>query len=697
MKKFLLGLVVFVILIAAVVALLPMLVPASAYKSKIETAASEAFGRDVTFGDDLSFKIFPQAAFRVSDLEIANAEGFDGPYLAKIKQADIGVKIAPLLSRNVEINRFVLEEPDLILTKRKDGAVNWAIGGGGSEATGGDGGAPQNVVRELSLGDVRIANGRATYTDETAGQTFRLTDMNLKARLESLEKPLTLDGDLKFQDAPASADIVITTLGAMMRNEEAKMLIELTLADASAGADLNILTGDAVSWRGPITINAPDLPALARLFDVALEEAPGFDNLALDGQAVGGPTKIALSGAEITFDKINADGDLTLDWSGAKPKAVGAISTSLLDLRPYMPPPAETSGGFPAWSEAKMDFTSLRNIDANLDIAADKILLNAMKIDRSQMKLTIANGRMVADIPEIAMYGGAGSGRLVVNARSATPSFSGNFDLGAVQAQPLSLDMLKTDRLLGIGQMKINFTAAGASQAAIMNSIDGDGGFDLADGAIKGLNIAKMARAAASLQGGLNPAALASVITEARGDDQTTDFSKFLCNFDIKNGLMTLPTINLDGPYLTMTGSGTINLPAQTIDLRLSPRASTSVDGTEGRSIAIPLRVGGTFSKPSYGLDAESLVKDRVESGVRDLIGGALGGGDSENGEDEDPASAVLKGLIGGRGAPKEEGAETADEPTAEEEIANEAINLIFGGSRKKDQEKQEEEPDPQN
>ena len=712
MKKILLGLIFLVLLLVAVAFLAPMLVPASAYKDQLETAAAKAIGRPVTFGDDLSFKIFPQAAFRVSNLEIANPEGYNDPYLAKIGQADIGVRIVPLFNKTVEINQFVLREPDLILVRRADGSVNWNLAAGGQPAAETNTQSATNPLRELSLGDVRIIDGKATYKDLGANQSYDLGAINMVANLDSLEKPLTLDGDFTFQGAPSRANIILTTLGGILRQEEANLKIDVAFADASAGADLSVKTGETLTWRGPVRMNAPDLPAFAKLFDVALEDAPGFDRFSVNGQAIGSASNVRFAGTEISFDAINAQGDLLLDWSGAKPKATGSLSTSSLDLRPYMPPPAETSAGFPAWSEAKMDFTSLRNVDADLDIVADKILMNSLNIDSSRMKLGIANGRMVADIPEISMYGGTGSGRVVVNARSGTPSFSGDFDLGAVQAQPLSLDMLKTDRLLGIGQVNINFTASGTSQAAIMRTLDGSGGFDLADGAIKGLNLVKVARAATTLQsGGINPAAIASLISDASSADEATDYSQFLCKFNIADGLLSIPTITLNGPFLTMTGTGTLNLPNQTIDLRLSPRASTTSDGSGGRSVAVPLRVSGTFGAPKYGIDAESLVRDRVESGVRNIIGGALGGGsdndaeDAEDGEEESTGEAILKGLFGrddsgssqveSETAP-DNGQDNGNEPSIEEQAAGRALDLIFGTSSSGEDESSDEEADPQ-
>ncbi|MEM8771570.1 MAG: AsmA family protein [Pseudomonadota bacterium] len=685
---FILLAIVGIILAALIVA--PGLIPAATYKERIETAATSALGRQVTIGDDISIRIFPQTSFKANNLAIANAEGFEGETLARVANADIGVKLFPLFSGAVIIDRFVLIEPEITLARKANGDVNWNLTTNDTveELPADD--TPQDSgssVRDISLGDVRIVDGKATFTDGAAKKTYALDDIDIAVRLTSLNEPLEVDGNLVFQNAPANIDLVLTTLDKVMKGETADLKMDLKLGDTQIGVDLDITNGEALRYVGPVNFNAPDLPAFAALAGTELADAPGFDRLSFEGDVDGGPTAIRVANAMIGFDEIEAQGALDLNWSGARPKAGGVLSTDLLDLRPYMPPPAQSAEGFPEWSNAPMDLTALRNVDADFDISTDQILLNDLKIDESRLKLAIENGRMTADIPELSMYGGQGSGRIVVNARGQTPSFAGNFDMGAVQAQPMTLDLMKHDNLLGLGSFKLDFTASGASQAAIMSSIDGSGGFDLADGALKGVNIQKITQAAASLtQGGINPAALANAVATARGPREETDFSEFLSNFSIENGLINAPTISLTGPYLTMDGRGQINLAAQTIDLRLAPKAATSADGQTGRSIAVPVRVGGTFAKPTIGVDGEALAKAFLQNN----LGGFLGGGAAAT--PEDAARNAIQGILGGGKSSEKDGEKT--DASAEEELLNQGLNALFGRKKSKEDEKVDNDKD---
>ena len=714
MSRILFFLVAIIAVILAVLVFAPGIVPTAAFKPRIEAAASNAMGREVTIGDELSFKLLPRAAFHVEELTIANADGFEGDYLVKVAEADIGVNLFKLLSDSVEVDRFILTEPEINLARTATGAVNWNLAEGGAPAdtTEAEQSAGNRTFRDVRLGDVRIINGKAQFRDGDANKTYAASDINLGILLKSLNEPLEVEGDMVFQGEPTKVDIVLTNLSNMMAKEPSNLKLDMTIGKTTAGADLTVETKNDLRYSGPIDFNAPDLPAFASLVGTALADAPGFDRLAFSGEVDGGGDALRLSGANISFDDITADGTLNLDWSGAKPKAGGVLSTDKLDLRPYMPPPAQSQTGFPEWSTAEMDFTSLRNVDAEFDISTDAIFLNDLEIGESRLKMRVENGRMTADIPELAMYGGQGSGRLVVNARGATPSFSGNLDMNAVNAQPLSLDLLKHDNLLGLGSFKFDFTAAGASQAAIMNSLDGDGGFDIANGALKGVNIAKMARAVMEFQEGFNPAALSRAVTEARGANETTDFSELLSNFKITDGLVNAPTIALNGPYLTMSGNGAINLPQQTIDLRLSPRATTTVDGVDGRTIAIPLRIGGTFAKPTIGIDAESLIRSGAQQQILDLLGGlgnrneepADGEASAEDGDaepkEETPEDTALRAIQGIFGAPKKDeqeggsndGGGNGGSASTEEDLATEAIGAIFGQIGKTEEPEEEEE-----
>ena len=688
MSRLLFILLALVGIAAAIVFFAPEIIPVSTYKARVETAASGALGREVTIGDELSFKVFPRTAFHVSDLKIANAPGFEGDHVIEVDEADIGVSLIRLIFGGaIEVDQFILRKPIMNLQRNAAGEVNWNFAREDAAPTAEDETA-RRAPSDLRLGDVRIIEGVARYEDIAAARSFDAKDVNVSVVLNSMKEPLRVRGDLVFQGEPSRVDIVLTSLADLAAQKPANLKLDMKVGDASVGGDLIITNEDTLNYKGPIRIDAPDLPAFGALLGAMLEEAPGFDSLNVTGDVDGGASGLALSNANIAFDAINAQGAFNIDWSGERPLTSGILSTDNLDLRPYLPPPTQSPAGFPAWSEAKLNFKGLRNVDADFDVSADAIYFNNLRIGESRLKLKINNGRMTADIPELAMYGGQGSGRLVVNARQGRPSFSGAIDMDSVRAQPLSVDLVRRDNLLGLGSLKLDFTANGDSQAAIMRTLDGAGGFDLADGALKGVNVAKIVRSVGELRSGVNILALQNAVTAARGPTEQTDFSQFLTQFTIADGLMRTPNISLNGPFLTMTGTGSINLPNQTIDLKLSPRATTTVDGQDGQAYSIPMLVGGSFSNPKIQVDAERLLLGTGENSLLGIINeiGRSGKKEPQSGdgatqaepqEQQDPARSIIEGIFGPANNDNQDGG-----AKPEEALANDLLNSIFAGPK---------------
>ena len=672
MGRFITAIMVLVALIAAIVVLAPKLIPVSQFKGAIEDAAGTSLGRDVAINGEINFQLFPSIAFTADDVVISNPDGFEGQYFAKVARAEIGIGILPLLRREIELKQFVLMEPEIDLQRRKNGDVNWALGPAqiaAPEQTTLEQTALEQTeladetttepsealsIQNATFGDVRLVDGKASYTDEASNTALKAEDVDLSIRLKSFDEPFEAEGTMIFQGAPGRLKLVIASLRALQDGSPSAVQMDAVIDQSQFGLDLEVKNSKSLTYTGDVVIDVPDLDALAGLFDVSLQDAPGFDAFSLKGQADGDTSSARIRNAAITFDAIDAAGDLGLTWSGARPKADGTLQIPTLDLRPYLPTPADDTSGFPDWSDAPMDFASLRNIDARLDISAGSVRLHGVQTSKGRMAIMIDNGRLTADIPQLALYNGSGSGRMVVNARRNTPSFAGVFNFTAIDAQPLAIDFLKNDRLLGIGALQFEFTASGASQSAIMSSVDGKGGFDLDDGAIKGLNLVKMVNAARTAYGGgkVDPAAIASAVSQARAPDDVTEYSKFLAAFNIQNGLISAPTIKLNGPYLTMTGFGEVNLPAQTIDLQLLPKVTTTPDGRNGTTYAVPIRVGGTFAEPTYSVDTQALLKSRLEKSGRNLLGRALGldesGGEEPSDEQsvEDSAKSLLRGLL---------------------------------------------------
>ena len=76
MRKLLIGLGVLFALLVAVILVLPNLIPASVYKTKIEQQISDSLGRKVTINGDVKLSVFPTLSANANVVTIDNAQNF---------------------------------------------------------------------------------------------------------------------------------------------------------------------------------------------------------------------------------------------------------------------------------------------------------------------------------------------------------------------------------------------------------------------------------------------------------------------------------------------------------------------------------------------------------------------------------------------------------------------------------------------
>jgi AsmA protein len=125
-----------VIVLIAALLVIPMFIDVQSYKPEIEKQVTKATGRPFTIGGDLRLSLFPWAGLAFSDLHLGNLPGYKERDFLSIKSFDARVKLIPLLSRNIQIERFVIDTPTVVLEKTKEGRGNWEGIGKPAEGTG---------------------------------------------------------------------------------------------------------------------------------------------------------------------------------------------------------------------------------------------------------------------------------------------------------------------------------------------------------------------------------------------------------------------------------------------------------------------------------------------------------------------------------------------------------------------------------
>jgi AsmA protein len=246
------------------------------------------------------------------------------------------------------------------------------------------------------------------------------------------------------------------------------------------------------------------------------------------------------------------------------------------------------------------------------------------------MGVSLDDGLLATELREVSLYGGMGRGTLVVDAREATPTFRQTLNVTSTRIEPFLIDLMAMDRLSGTASIALDLSSRGATVDDMVNALSGSAQFNVADGALRGIDIASVAR---MLQNVVN----ASGLGEVTGDGAATEFTDMGGTFRVQNGIAYNDDFELLNPLIRVRGNGEINLAARTMDFLLDPEPAPggSVGGMALGNLGVPFRVHGPWTDLSYTPDMRG-----VAEGVLGGLGGLFGGGQDTDNTPEDGAPA---------------------------------------------------------
>jgi uncharacterized protein involved in outer membrane biogenesis len=131
-----------------------LLLNASTYKPRLEAAASQTLGMDVTATGRMRIKFFPRFMVTLRDVQVRN----HGADVASADEIRLQVGLWPLLHKQLQVKSVELKHPALLIEQETDGGFNFAHG----PATG-------KNLPALSLANVSMTDGSLRYLDKRSG------------------------------------------------------------------------------------------------------------------------------------------------------------------------------------------------------------------------------------------------------------------------------------------------------------------------------------------------------------------------------------------------------------------------------------------------------------------------------------------------------------------------------------------------
>lgn len=660
------GLVVLVLLSLLII---PQFVDVQQYKPEIEKRVSEATGRPFTLGGDLGLSLFPWVGLSFSDLHLGNPPGFKEKDLVAVKSFEVRVKLIPLLFRDIQVKRFILEGPRIVLERRKDGRWNWeGMGKPSGEVSAKvpeeKGGAPESEsggglpIKSLAVGEFAITDGSVLWIDHVNGERREISDLTLRLKDVSLDRPIKLALSVRLEGNPLSLEGKVGPVG----KEPGKGTIPFDLAVQALKQLEMSLKGkivdplerpqfDLALQVSPFSLRKL-IADLGQTFPIKTADPKVLDHVALKVNLKGDSETISVSDGTVDLDESRLTFSVKVkDFS--RPDVAFDLSLDEIDADRYLPPAGENKPveekektEAPTPEQKKIDYTPLRRLVLDGTIRVGKLKAHGVRLQDVNVKVAGKNGYFHVDPLTLKLYQGDVSCKGALDVRQDVPKSNVQLDAQGIQVGPLLKDFLEKDFLEGTVQSTVVINLAGDDPEKIKSTLNGKGDFLFKDGAIVGIDLAGMVRNVKATFG----------LAEKGGERPRTDFSELHAPFTITNGVVNTPGTSLMSPLVRVLVAGDADLVDETLDFRVEPKFVGTLKGqgdTMQRSgLMVPVLVTGTFSSPKFRPDLKGMLKKGLEEGLpqpselKKILPGQ-GAQEGESAPLEEKAKDLLKGLFG--------------------------------------------------
>ena len=664
--RLVLGLVLaFVVVMAALAAYLAFLFDPNDYRERLTELVKTQTGRTLAIKGDIGLSFFPWLGFTLGAVELGNAPGFSARPFVALDSAEARVKILPLLGGAIAIDTVSVQGLQLSLERLEDGRSNWAdLGGDKTAAPDGPGHAGSGAGKgatALAVGGIDIQNAAIRWDDAQAGRSDTLSEVMLRTGEIAPGQPFDFDAGASFALTDPAARGRATLAGRATLDLASKryQVDDLRAALKASGAGLPGGAIDALltatlradlaagtASLGALSLTANTLQLTGALEATALNTVPAFTGrlavaefnpreamqaagvaapatanpqrltrAALSAALSGTPARIALNDLVASLDESTIKGRVEVADLASKALRFD-LAVDALDVDSYLPPPAKGgAGGSGAAGSGAAPVLDLRGNDVAGQVNVGTLVVSGLTMRDVDARLTLSGGRLVL-ASKAGLYSGRLDGTASVVGRGAAPAIGFVGGVNDVQIGPLLRDLTgKAEKLTGRARVDANVNGTGLDPDALKRSLAGTVKLKVADGAVKGVNVARFFREAEARLTGK------SLPTDA-GAEQT-DFSDLSASLNIVGGVVRNNDLSLRSPLLRVGGEGSANLVSERIDYLVKASLVGTLTGQGGKSLdqvrelTIPVRVKGTFSAPSYALDTEALlagsVKQRLE------------------------------------------------------------------------------------
>ena len=578
----------FLVLALLVVAL--MLFQWNWLRGPIGDWASARYDREIELNGDLDVQLFswtPSAHIR--DLRIGGPDWALERDTLKIADAQASVRLGPLLSGRVEMPVVQITRPEVVLISTEDGRKSWVLDPDKPES---DDGLKLPPINQLIIRD-----GRLSLTNQER-------DIQLEATVSAREGS---DGDAGFHlegrgtmnGTPLTLEVRGGPFINIRRDRPYGFTAELSGVGSTLKADGSITRPfDLGQFTATLSLQGRDLADLYLLTGITTPNTPPYR---LSGTLTRNDALFTFNDFSGRVGSSDLSGDLRVDKVGDRRRVEADLRSNLLDIddlaavlgaRPRVTGSGDTvaTSGAPGklLPDAPLNVERLRVMDGTLRYRAARVKRNELDIRQVDLGAELEAGILQLDPVSFDFNRGSLNGTARINANRDVPYTNADFRLRGYPLESIIPARNGAPTVTGSALGRAQLEGSGASVHDFAANSRGTISLVVPQG--------QMRAAFAELLGINVTAGLGKLLS---GDTGTSEIRCAVADFTVRSGVATARTFVIDTTPVLAQGSGTIDLGAETMNLRIDGETK------EARLIRLwaPITIEGPLTAPRIGVD----------------------------------------------------------------------------------------------
>lgn len=553
-------------------------------RGSIERLTREKTGRLLLIKGGMSGEFgWPVSHMRARALTFANPEWAREKQMVAADAMDISIDLAQLLRQNIVFPEVRLERPVIFLEQGSNGRKNWLLDLN-----------QQDEAARIRIGRLMLDHGTLGYDDQATETSIRsdVSTVNTtsggaagvgvvftaKGQYQGL--PLKVAGSggpvLALRDESVPYPLKVdATVGhtRVQANGTVTGLLKLTALDMHL-----VLSGDSIEQLYP-------------LLGIAV---PATRPYSTGGHLLHSGTMWRYERFSGRIGNSDIAGNLQVDSGGKRPVLTAELVSTLLDFADLGPVigaksvPASNSAPARVLPDRPFKTDRWDSIDAKVTLKAATIRrARELPLENLVVHLSLSDSILTLDPLDFGMAGGHLNAVITLDGRK--DPIQAHAKVRAQKIQVAKLFPTVELNKVSVGQVNGEFEldGKGNSVGRMLATANGKAGLIVSGGQVSKLMMEKI---------GLH---LWEILELKMAGDRLVKLRCAVADFGVKDGIMSANALIFDTEVTTITGTGSIDLGQETLDLRLNQKTKN----TSLLALRSPIYIRGGFARPVVEVD----------------------------------------------------------------------------------------------